>query len=594
MRLPAYVLISVWTNAVRSHAEHAKVFAQAGCDKMECDGEEGDTGLSIVQKGMTKTRTIKVHEEPATASEIFHQERYEDLAPMLVQLPAGDNFSHLAARLRNLTEAALHDAHQADTQLTSQLHDTYTACNSAYANEESAIQSLEQAMASQRVVHQDCRIEEATAIITNDTACQQFANFITPNWNVPPTDIAVPGDSCAMEKSVFASGETAAAGTFIEQHLGFVQWQVGKWGQYAQFFKACRSKQMILKHKSALCLAKQAQFEIEACGVASMQTVQCDARTQCIDQNNAAISSQCPDVQSRVSARKYFCARAEELSCILIELFKKEDVNASLADLKAAKESCQNKESHNATCQQKYFLNCPSNPTPPPTPCPPILRPGEPAFFQREYQSPNGLLYQKNSTTLNTNQVHEADASLQCPATEANVSCAATQRRLCGSHINSSDHCTCVDCPQGMVGTSGTCEQVDFATGETDSTGEWAVKCQEVPATGVYFKLSVNGCDDYYKPIQGATSCDMLTSYNKHLWSSDGVNWVQPTYTKYQKMLGGNAKNSLNHNGQGQREWLSFWGQDVGGHGWRGCNDPTDPNGPGDWGKQGTMSVYNS
>ena len=61
---------------------------------------------------------------------------------------------------------------------------------------------------------------------------------------------------------------------------------------------------------------------------------------------------------------------------------------------------------------------------------------------------------------------------------------------------------------------------------------------------------------DYYKPDDGFNFCEMLTSFNKHLWSSEGMNWIKPSY--YSKNYGGSAYEYASDG----RNYLSFWGND--------------------------------
>ena len=39
--------------------------------------------------------------------------------------------------------------------------------------------------------------------------------------------------------------------------------------------------------------------------------------------------------------------------------------------------------------------------------------------------------------------------------------------------------------------------------------------------------------------------CEMFTSWNKHEFSRDGVNWVTPTYNSNAKHLGGSDNNKI-------------------------------------------------
>ena len=66
---------------------------------------------------------------------------------------------------------------------------------------------------------------------------------------------------------------------------------------------------------------------------------------------------------------------------------------------------------------------------------------------------------------------------------------------------------------------------------------------------------------DYYKPIDGKNFCEMLQSNKLHQWSSDGLNWVTPTYyTEFHDYhLGGSG---VNYPTDG-RKYLSFWGSNT-------------------------------
>merc|ERR1719487_1177551 len=78
-------------------------------------------------------------------------------------------------------------------------------------------------------------------------------------------------------------------------------------------------------------------------------------------------------------------------------------------------------------------------------------------------------------------------------------------------------------------------------------------------------RITMGSVVDYYKPMDGASLCDMLQATDKHSWSPDGRTWVQPDYlnatvggTEY---LGGSAFNWPKEKVAGEvRSYLSFWG----------------------------------
>lgn len=78
--------------------------------------------------------------------------------------------------------------------------------------------------------------------------------------------------------------------------------------------------------------------------------------------------------------------------------------------------------------------------------------------------------------------------------------------------------------------------------------------CTSIPEETPYMKLVMGSNVDYFKPIEGKSWCEMLNARNLHLWSSDGENWVQPTY--FSTHWGGSA---ALYPADG-RNYLSFWG----------------------------------
>jgi len=108
----------------------------------------------------------------------------------------------------------------------------------------------------------------------------------------------------------------------------------------------------------------------------------------------------------------------------------------------------------------------------------------------------------------------------------------------------------------------------EFADGF--STNDWSAICQSLPTAPVpeYIKLEIGVVTDYFRPVTGASYCDMLTSANHHEWSNDFTTWRTPEY--YFGHVGGSAADWPKNNVQGdQRKFLTFWGNGFGGSG--GC-----------------------
>lgn len=102
-------------------------------------------------------------------------------------------------------------------------------------------------------------------------------------------------------------------------------------------------------------------------------------------------------------------------------------------------------------------------------------------------------------------------------------------------------------------------------TAETDSK-YWEWKCLHIPLTAEYVKVTVADITDYFKPIEGATFCEMLTSYEKHMWSNDAIHWFKPEADSWSRQLLGGSKfgwpkNNVPSEG---REYITFWGSKYG------------------------------
>jgi hypothetical protein len=107
-----------------------------------------------------------------------------------------------------------------------------------------------------------------------------------------------------------------------------------------------------------------------------------------------------------------------------------------------------------------------------------------------------------------------------------------------------------------------------FATvaGTTQANGlYWAVECLKVPADATFIMLDMGSVRDFFKPVDGATMCQMLasTTNKQHQWSPNGVDWVVPTSLN-SNFHGGSSDDWPSANTVGDtRYYLSFWGSEL-------------------------------
>jgi hypothetical protein len=109
-------------------------------------------------------------------------------------------------------------------------------------------------------------------------------------------------------------------------------------------------------------------------------------------------------------------------------------------------------------------------------------------------------------------------------------------------------------------------ELVEAPGSQLLDTAYWEQQCSRIPAGATYVKVVMGDIVDYFRPITGATFCQMLTSVataaaSKHQWSADGQTWVTPSYGSFNWITGGSAHNWPRDNNPGDnRYYLSFWG----------------------------------
>jgi hypothetical protein len=100
----------------------------------------------------------------------------------------------------------------------------------------------------------------------------------------------------------------------------------------------------------------------------------------------------------------------------------------------------------------------------------------------------------------------------------------------------------------------------------------WLQKCPIIPDDALFVRLVMGAAVDYFKPVEDAGWCEMLTSSKKHMWSAVGVDgsWVTPIYHHLANHRGGSSVDFPAKNVEGDmRRLLSFWGLDATGRG--GC-----------------------
>jgi len=108
---------------------------------------------------------------------------------------------------------------------------------------------------------------------------------------------------------------------------------------------------------------------------------------------------------------------------------------------------------------------------------------------------------------------------------------------------------------------------VKINVGPTLNAGStfWREHCKDVPEDAVFAKMDCDGVVDYFKPTEGYSFCEMLTSVNKHQWSATGQgdSWTTPTYISGTYLGGSNSYWPRRSGREGDdRRYLNFWGNE--------------------------------
>ena len=158
--------------------------------------------------------------------------------------------------------------------------------------------------------------------------------------------------------------------------------------------------------------------------------------------------------------------------------------------------------------------------------------------------------------------------------------------RCPAGHVSASVHQACAACPSGKFAPAAVVATVTSSAAYNVSRPSfWETACANIPAETGHITVKMGTAVDHFKPIRGATFCEMLLSNEKHqIMNTDPQDGSAPGWTtpEYQPLgltpgaLGGSAVDWPANNINGDsRKYLSFWGNTVGAGGTKAgcCND---------------------
>jgi len=400
-----------------------------------------DEGVAMLQskvhdESFAMLKANRAYDNTASMLMSFAQQQNSDdeLIQVLQDLPTGGNVNEwgtLAERVVELMESSLSQGNTTDWGLAAGSSTTLEACHAARRNSFSgSVAGYEADESRKRKAHAECRLAQTGLQADVTLTCGQFDLFKQNDWNVPKQISATDtnGTKSVVEGNTLQSSEIgsisallfqdsaegkAAAGQFIEGHVEFVSWLVYKWKAYLDYYKECNSDRDIAVSKQTSCNFAQRLFEVDACAVFVDKEATCGTWTSCVNNSGSAETASCGEIAGRVDNRKLFCEQAQQIGCILREVFKNGHVDNNTATLQGFVDNCKTKNSTAGKCD-RYNITCPTRAVTSLGACLLGSKPGQAAWAAAEYGNttqPYGKLYEGHSRQ----QVRHADESMTCP-----------------------------------------------------------------------------------------------------------------------------------------------------------------------------------
>mmetsp|Transcript_7667 Transcript_7667/g.20647 ORF Transcript_7667/g.20647 Transcript_7667/m.20647 type:complete len:847 (-) Transcript_7667:58-2598(-) len=580
-------------------------------------GRRAEDGDVPDQLELNKATSAEREQAENIASEL--EKQILELARTGGPIPKG-LLDQIAALVDRVLKPSVTKHHKEDKALLEHLVKDFRSCEKDQASSTSRTSEVDRVRCIKSQKHRQCRRREAQAY-EETSQCNRALDLTSKvkahvcnsikDSRVGPADRTstcidrfchyLPGENYEMYLRRISSYFQTKLDEFEKAKGACTEMSV----QAEREVKACAKKDRWHKQKKQECDHVQESLERASCARATQTASSCDSYQSCFQRNDAAYKKLKPIISQREEDRKAEWKALKRIQCLMgtladakadaaeVEKCKKMAYDVSQLDLVFEKVPKQEKclGSKNGAFKGRKV------------PC-------SKSYMKAEYgRLPRGARAQQ---CMPCSGPQEDFQPKSVPFHCKSVSCDWTLRHSCrGQPLGSRGLATEIDGP--VNGYECCCRHKMWKTVKRRTSDAssvpivtvargggpkplgpdfWLKECQKVPKDAVSIKVVMGSAADYFKPRGSYSFCDMLTSGDKHLWSSDGVSWKKPDYYNSWGRLGGSAENwpKLKVNDD-YRVHLSFWG-DLRRKG--GCCSSSKTKPYDGWGQGFTMSYVPS
>lgn len=602
---------SVVQNSLRANfSDHAVNFVVGGVDEGDFVNAEGD--VPDQQLALNKAASSEREQAENIANEL--EKQLLELARTGGPIPQGllDQINTLVTKV---LKPSVEKHHKEDMALLSHLIKDFESCEKDKGSSSSRADEANRVRSMKSQVHKQCRRREGQAYQETSECNRQLDLTSKVKVHVCNTiqDARVgPADqtaTCVDRFCHYLPGENyemylRRISAYFEKKLAEFEKAKGACQEMTeQVFRdeqACAKKDLWHKQKRKECDGVQESLERASCAKATASGSSCDLYKACYSRNDAAYKKLKPIIQQREADRKAEWEALMRIECLMgtlsdgqateaeVQVCVKNTYEVTALDLAydavpkelECKVSSQSFSGRQVPCNKEYM--------------------------QAEYgRLPKGAPPQQCTPCSGPQESFDASS---VPHKCRRVKCEWTMRHSCpGQPLGTKGPATVVDGP--INGFECCCKHqmwkavkrrrsdlsaVPIVTvargGGPKPLGPdfWMTECKKIPKDAQSVKVVMGSVVDYFKPKDHYTFCDMLMAGDKHLWSSDGLEWKKPAYYSSWGRMGGSAENwpKLNVNDD-YRAHLSFWG-DLNRKG--GCCSPSLTKPYDGWGQAFTLS----
>jgi hypothetical protein len=421
-------------------------------------------------------------------------------------------------------------------------------CGSAASSGLDDVAAKDQTMSNGKQTHNQCRIREKAAYGDEVTKCNSLTDFVT---NLAPP-------ACMSDNGNWQQFAKVSYKEMQDCFSEIEQWARDNQELHASKETACQDAIKAHDDEHSDCDKNQDSYEAAACSWADNLIKNCDTQVSCRNATITARDTTQAAVRSADGARQAEYKAAVKIKCLLRVLHAPDAQKGSLlADCSG--------DTLNTTVP--FTMQYPE--TPAIVPCvsqPADSRPCTSDWLASSYESQGWYDFQvenRHSMSWDQDYLTSKKKYSFSSSTEKVVPKSCT---TCPWSVELAT----TEAPTVAAAPASACTPfANVAVRDNSNRAFWQAKCNDIPSTASFVRVTMGTAEDYYKPIEGVDLCEMLTHGSKHLHSYDKITWTDGGYHN-DRYLGGSTSGFPRNNPDDKRDYTAFWGfDDNNGH--SGC-----------------------